>query len=47
MKLLVRDISKQGRLEVLNPEYAGVFDEFERYLDMGHNYLSEPGGHVF
>jgi len=43
----LKDIREKGGLEVLKPRYADVFDEFERYLDMGHNYLNEPGDTFF
>ncbi len=43
----LNDIKEKGALKILKPLYAGVFDEFERYLDMGHNYLSEPGDAFF
>lgn len=43
----LKDIREIGGLKVLKPRYADVFDEFERYLSMGHNYLSEPGDTFF
>ncbi|MDH3637300.1 MAG: hypothetical protein OES09_02405, partial [Gammaproteobacteria bacterium] len=43
----LKDIKEKGGLKILKPEYADVFDDFERYLDMGHNYLSEPGDTFF
>jgi len=42
----LQDIKKSG-LKILKPEYVTVFDGFERYLNMGHNYLSEPGETFF
>jgi hypothetical protein len=43
----LKDIREKGGLKILKPEYANIFDEFERYLDMGHNYLSEHGHKYF
>lgn len=43
----LKDIREKGGLKILKPEYANIFDEFERYLDMGHNYLSENGRKYF
>jgi hypothetical protein len=43
----LKDIREIGGLKLLKPRYADVFDEFERYLGMGHNYLSEPGDTFF
>ena len=39
----LKDIRKKGHLKILKPEYRDVFNELERYLNMGHNYLSENG----
>ncbi len=43
----LNDIKHKGGLQILKSEYADVFAEFERYLDMGHNYLNEPGDAFF
>lgn len=37
----LRDIREIGGLKIHKPEYMDVFDQFERYLDMGHNYLND------
>lgn len=37
----LKDIRKKGGLKIHKPEYMDVFDEFERYLDVGHNYLND------
>jgi len=43
----LNDIRKKGDLRIVKPEFADVFDELERYLDTGHNYLSEKGDKYF
>ncbi len=46
-KNLLSDMKIKGKLQVLNPVYKDVLTEFERYLAMGHNTLSESGEHYF
>ncbi len=46
-RALLKDIREKGDLKIAKPEYEDVFGEFERYLDMGHNYLSESGEKYF
>lgn len=41
------DIRKVGGLKIIKPAYKDVFAGFERYLDMGHNYLSDDDGTSF
>jgi hypothetical protein len=43
----LKAIREKGGLQILEPEYGDVFRDFERYLDMGHNYLSENGDKYF
>ncbi len=43
----LKDIKEKGGLKIHKSEYTDVFDEFEQYLDMGHNYLSDPGETFF
>lgn len=43
----LKDIRQKGDLKILKAVYLDVFDEFERYLMMDHNYLSEPGDRLF
>ena len=43
----LQDTREQGGLKILKPAYADVFESFERYLDMGHNYLSAEGKTYF
>ena len=43
----LKDIEEKGDLMILKSDYADVFDEFKRYMDMGHNYLSERGDKFF
>ena len=43
----LKDIREKGGLKILKPEYVDIFSEFERYLEMGHNYLSENGEKYF
>jgi hypothetical protein len=43
----LRDIREKGKLKILKPTYADLFSEFERYLDMGHNYLRDDGKKYF
>jgi hypothetical protein len=43
----LNDIKSKGGLKILKPVYADVFDEFERYLDMGHNYLDQSDDRFF
>ncbi len=43
----LQDIRDKGKLKILKPDYKAVFADFERYLDMGHNYLSENGKKYF
>jgi hypothetical protein len=46
-RVYLNDIESKGGLKILKPVYADVFDEFERYLDMGHNYLDQSGDRFF
>ncbi len=46
-KKLLSDIKIKGKLRILNPIYKDVFADFERYLNMEHNGLSEPGSRYF
>jgi len=43
----LKDIRQKGKLKILKPAYQDVFKDFERYLDMGHNYLKENGKRYF
>lgn len=43
----LKDIREKGALKILQPAYGDVFSEFERDLDMGHNYLSDDGDKYF
>lgn len=37
----LKDIRGKGDLKILASNYADVFDELDRYLDMDHHYMSE------
>lgn len=43
----LKDIREKGGLQILKPAYKDVFLDFERYLDMGHNYLNDNGDKYF
>ncbi len=43
----LKDIREKGDLKIVKPEYEDVFAEFERYLDMGHNFLDESDDKYF
>lgn len=46
-RALLRDIREKGALKILKKTYMDIFSQFERYLDMNHNYLSDKGDKYF
>jgi len=43
----LKDIRGKGALKILKPEYNDIFMNFERYLNMRHNYLSNKNNKYF